>query len=242
MVNARRLLGLLFALFVSLGAPSISGGDAQSEVTGTITNFLGQRIPGINVMFSSRGQELLVKTTESGRYSIKLAPGLYTVVVQQGSDFCGMRRSNFILERHQRLYIDFELFLCGIIDMAEQFDEKGLPVRVNMEEVYRKHVGYDYEELPALDIPNLKPLVEFGGRREHGAVEYTGLIQQGHYVRPVLTYNAWTLRANSIKYDRTTQTVSAEGDLIWQDGKTTQTGKSMKILFRGRPQAIKIEH
>jgi len=240
MISVRLVLGLLFISLIC-GARSIAGGDIQFQVRGSVTNFLGGKIPGIPVIFTSGQQEYSVKTTESGAYSIRLAPGLYAVGVPKSSDFCATRRSNFVLERGQEIQIDFELFVCGIVDTAERFDQRGLPVAVNMEEVYREHVGYNYEELPEMSISGLKPLVEFGRRRERGAVEYTGIVQQGHYIRPVLTYNVWTLRANSILYDSTTQLVSAQGNVTWQDGKTTQSAKSMNILFHDQPQVVKIE-
>lgn len=240
MTSLRRVSGLLFICFFCIPR-STANGEIFSEVRGSVSNFLGGKIPGIPVLFTSGEQKYKANTTELGEYSIRLAPGLYTVMVPKSGDFCGMRRSNFILESGQKIQIDFELFICGIVDTADRFDEKGLPISVNMEDVYREYAGYNYEELPELSISAVKPLVEFGRRRARGAVEYTGIIQQGHYVRPVLTYNVWTLRANSILYDSTTQTVSAEGNVMWQDGKTTQIAKSMKILFHDRPRVVGIE-
>jgi hypothetical protein len=134
--------------------------------------------------------------------------------------FCKMRRSSFILERQTQVLLDFELVLC-----PSHYDS--LP--------------YKEEQLPSIDATGLQPLVQFGTRKEHGTTEFTGFVQQGKYIRPVFTYNLWTLRANTISCDRSMRTISGDGDVIWQDGQTTKPAKHIQISLRNPLEILKME-
>jgi hypothetical protein len=159
-----------------------------------------------------------IQTSPDGTYSIHLAPGLYAVKAMSPG-FCTMGRSSFIIENETRAQLDFKLVLCA-------FDSPRAP--------------YDEEQLPSIDASGLRPLVQFGCRKEHGVIEYTGHVQQGTYVPPVFTYNLWTLRANSITYDPRMQILTAEGEVIWQDGQTTKTAKHVRILLHNPPKVTEV--
>jgi hypothetical protein len=83
---------------------------------------------------------------------------------------------------------------------------------------------YEEEELEPFGSSGLRALMQYGSRKERGRIEYVGLVEQGIYVRPAMTYDVWTLRANSIIYDRLNRSVTGEGNVSWQDGRTTRKG------------------
>jgi hypothetical protein len=121
---------------------------------------------------------------------------------------CRMTRAPFLLRAGANLPMDFVLVLCPT-------DTSWRP--------------YEEEQLGSFGRSGLPALVQYGSRKERGRIEYVGLIQQGRYVRPVMTYDLWTLRANSIIYDRANATIIGEGDVVWQDGAATRNGTYIQI-------------
>jgi hypothetical protein len=134
---------------------------------------------------------------------------------------CPATRGQFTLNAGARVEFDFELIKCG-------FDAPPS--------------GYEREELDHKNPPGSRPLLHYGFRKEyHPAVEYiyTGVVNQGIYVRPMMTYDVYTLRANSITYERTREVIIGEGNVAWQDGTTTKPGEYIELSLQ-EPLVIRL--
>lgn len=200
-------------LLVSAVLPMFSQDGPGSEIRGVVTDLLGGKVAGAAVRFVRETNEYTVQTEEDGTYSIHLTPGSYTVSAYY-LGFCPAERGNFDLKPNSALALDFELIPCAI---------HGPPFAR----------AYEKEELPELGPPGRRPLLQYGYRGGSPA-KHIGLVQQGVYVRPILTYDVWTLRANSIYYNQALHRVEGEGNVTWQDGTTTRTGTYIMIDFTDR--------
>jgi hypothetical protein len=194
--------------------------SASSTARGTLIDPSGARVPETSLTFEDREHHKFeTLTAKDGTYSISLEPGPYTVEASHVG-FCVMRRGEFYLEKGATADFDFDLVLCST-------DSSRKP--------------YEVEELQPLDSSGRKPRIEYGFRKGDNATEYVGLFQQGHYIRPVFSYDVWTLRADSLIVDRLSRTITAEGHVLWQNGETSQTAQYVRILLENPPQLLKIE-
>lgn len=183
-----------------------------SEIKGVVTAVRGEKIAGAEVRFAQPGGAYTAVTDEDGSYSIRLAPGSYTVSASYVSmGFCRADRGSFGLRPTSELQLDFQLLNCG-------FDGPS--------------AAYEKEELPELGPPGHRPLIHYGYRGRVMLNEYIGLIEQGVYVPAVMTFDVWSLRANSILYNRTLHTLEGRGDISWHDGREVRKGSYILIDFR----------
>jgi len=187
------------------------------EVRGTVRDFLGGAVDNVSIEFASGQRTYPVTTGLAGTYSIRLQPGTYTVrTLIRG--FCPTRRSGLVLKDGGITSLDFEIVTCGTDTPYRPFDEQQL----------KEPIGQS----------RIRPLIIFGASREHGAIEYLGFVVQGKYIRPTITYDRWTLRANSITYDQIEHRWTGQGEVTWQDGTTTKTGDYIEVLLRGDPLVV----
>ncbi len=185
------------------------------EVTGAVSAF-GFVAANIVVQFSAGGTRQTAITDAWGNYSIVLRPGIYAVqTLASDKGFCPTRRGSVSLKTGEPIGLDFDLVTCETDTSYKPYDEAELPEPVGSS--------------------GIRPLIAYGGRRERGAITYLGFVVQGVYIRPTVTYDHWTLRANSITYDQVEHTWRGEGNVTWQDGVTTQTGEHVEILLRVSP-------
>lgn len=211
---------------------------AHCTVTGIVTDFRGNKIPAATIHFVNGQNDYSIQTTETGSYSIELPAGSFGARVVK-APFCPEERANFLILNGHRVEIDFELFVCGNIDTEAV--NSGQLSELDWDRLRKKAVGYDFEELPGPASSALKALVRFGHRKGGKLVTYTGFTQQGVYVRPVLTFNLCTLRADSIVYDAATRTITAQANVMWQDGQTTKIGKYFQVVLEGSPRVSRLD-
>lgn len=203
---------------VMLMVLSPAHGRGLSRISGKIYDHAESTVVGALVIFESTAEHQSTRTLEDGTYSIDLSPGVYEVRVPRNG-FYRMRRSPLLVKNHSLTGIDFQL-------VVEISDTDALQ--------------YSEEELNIANLP-IRALLQFGKRSEHGVVEYKGISEQGSYIRPVFTYDHWTLRADTLTYDPGTMTLSGAGSVIWQDGKTTKNVRHLRISLGNPPRIPKIE-
>jgi hypothetical protein len=223
-MNLQLVSFLIACLFA---APLTSNHRAQqltadkAEVSGTVVAPNGAFVNGASLLFTSEDRKIQIRTGNAGSYTIRLAPGIYTVSVES-SGFCRLRRSAFSLKSGAHAKLDFELSVCSS-------DWGG-----------RESGEYGEEELKAIGPAGLRPLVMYGERQELPAsITYTPLILRllQHADLPVVyTYDLLTIRCDHLIYFPKDNSIEASGNVVWQDGSETRRGSKLSLSFRdGEP-------
>lgn len=151
----------------------------------------------------------------------------------EANGFTALRRADFIVTDGSTYSFDFELeTVSPIIDFEIVDNRKYAQNPVDESDLL--HGKYVYESLNAPPSGQLRPLIMFGGRGSQGGeIRYTGAVIDGAFRPAVLTYDHYTLRANVIVYDRVGNSFAAIGEVVWEDGKTIEHGKRLRINLGG---------
>jgi hypothetical protein len=103
--------GVLAALFVTLGTPSLLAQTGRANITGVVTDSQGAVVSGATVTATNNatGVETPATTNGSGVYSIiQIMPGVYTVKVER-EGFSTQLQENYTLVAEQNAGISFTL-------------------------------------------------------------------------------------------------------------------------------------
>jgi hypothetical protein len=222
-----------------VSAQTASRVDQLPEVRGLVVDMESGRVAGAALHFGGQGNEYDAKTIEDGSYVVRLKPGVYTVRVYRFG-FCEGRRGSFSLTENLVLNLDFQLIPCDIVDPVATGDGGSSQRGGSIYDPYRedRRGGYRYEELELPPGAKVSPLIAFGGRDTHsGIVVYIGQVVHGKFVPVRLTYDRYTLSANSIRYSRDGPSFIAEGDVVWRDGTSSVSGSKFEVVFN---QAIPV--
>jgi hypothetical protein len=220
-----QLVTFLIACFVAaVFAPSLGAQRSpadEAELTGTVVAPNGAFVNGASLLFTSGDRKIPIRTGNAGSYTIRLAPGIYTVSVES-SGFCRLRRSAFSLKSGAHAKLDFGLSVCSS-------DWGG-----------RESGEYGEEELKAIGPAGLRPLVMYGERQEAPeSITYTPLILRllQHTDLPVVyTYDLLTIKCDHLIYFPKDNSIEASGNVVWQDGSETRRGSKLSLSFRdGEP-------
>lgn len=240
MRRAASFRGLLCALtavalaVVSSARALVQPPSAKSaEVHGVVTDINGARMKDVILLFRGKHAERRLVTTEAGTYVLQLPAGDYSVEVRDDRGSCPVTRGPLSLPRATTVDLDFTLYLCPIVDVYTLKDESaggtGPPASAGQggpTGIYRleEDAGAS-KELP------YRLQVWFVGRREQrGIVRYTGLTRR----TPVtVAYNLLTIHADAVLYNRSTYTLTACGNVIYQDGHKTATAAALQIRAQG---------
>lgn len=228
-------VAILLAALSPLAAPISSG--QYAEVSGKVKDWQGSVIVGAIVEFVGENNLFTATTAVDGAYSVDLEPGAYTVTARK-AHFCDGRRAAFSIESNQKAEFDF------ILPWRMEASD-GL-------EVQDPHC-YKEDEPNLIDRGKLRPFVLYGAREQKGnEVFYSSLrrhyFQHSHgtYVDenyPVaFSYDLLTLRADSLVLDSLTESITAIGDVILQNGTKNWHAAKVKVEFaKGEPVVTVIQ-
>jgi hypothetical protein len=205
---------------------------SEAIVTGNVTDVSKAVVPNALVRIAGNEGTFSMQTLSNGDYVIKAPPGTYEISVSLPG-FCKGRRAPFSLKAGAEVKFDFELLVCPIVDYVYVPSHDGLPATPP-----KLRDRYQDEQLPTIGPGGLRPLVLFGGREEKGDLTiYSNLTLQDWHFPVVYTYDLLTIKADSLTHSRSDDSITGTGNVVFQDGKGTRRGSSIRVVFdKGAPQ------
>ncbi len=203
-----KFLTLGLALLLCGAANFAQTATAQSDVSvvkGKVIFMGAENLNDAIVHFVSETKDYPVRTDDAGEYSIRLKPGKYHAWAK--TEFSGGQRGSFILERDQKVEMDFDVSNCGT-EYAVGAPPAGPQPGPS------SACGYYGEELKPIEGSGLQAYVLYGSRRvENDVIRYSRVPVPDSWpyreVPVVFTYNLLTIRADSLTYDTKDNSVVA---------------------------------
>jgi hypothetical protein len=243
MWNSRSCRGLRALLLSCLFVPAFGVADDHpcdgkcGEVLGNVAQMVRSSllpVPGAKLVFiDGQWARYETRTDASGRYKIDLPYGTYWMrVLKDGA--CGTQRPDFGVSAGESLHFDFELVSCDAIDGPPAIAET-LPSGVDAKPIFTAATGYSEEVIPKdtrLGRPEIR--VAFGKNIPEGALEdYKSFVPRNSKVpfRVTLMADRYTIRAQTIRFNRKEMIFMAEGDVEVSDGSKTEQAKTATMSF-----------
>jgi hypothetical protein len=234
-MNAKFLTLELALIFcgVPIFAQTAKAQSAVSVVKGKVVFMGAEGLNDVTVHFVNETNDYSAVTNDAGEYSIGLKPGKYRAWAK--TEFSGGQRSAFILEGDQKVEIDFDVSNCGT-EYAVGAPPAGPQPGPS------SACGYYAEELKPIEGSGLQAYVLYGSRRvENDVIRYSRVPVPDSWpyreVPVVFTYDLLTIKSDSLTYDIKDNSLVATGNVIYQDGKTTQHLPKMSLSFvSGEPK------
>lgn len=185
------------------------------RVRGAIKDPLEAVIPGIKVTFQNRQLTTTVTTNNVGVYEANLPLGDYTMTAQ-GRGFRVYRRPLFRLRSPGTVILNATLLVgspCGDLIVV---NSSGEPVTDEQWKAATERCkGEEVIPIPSDDGLQLQLSIRYGSRTPVGSsYSYTGE-RTAQYETPVfVTYNLFSLQADSVNYDAQKRTIEAKGNVI----------------------------
>jgi hypothetical protein len=211
------------ALLLLVQLPERTAAQSTAKVEGVVVDITDARIAKATLTFGDGTREYWTKTRWDGTYTIELKPGTYTMKV--GSyGFCTLRRSAFVLQKHTTVQFNLQMWVCPT-DM----------------------VFVQYAELAEVHHTHLRPLVLYAKEEQQGELRQfrgpntnndgTGRPRQ---YPAVFTFNLLTIRAEELVYDPANHTLTAIGNVFWQDENRSGSDPKVVIKLEGsRPKLVR---
>ena len=203
---------------------------AQAVVRGTVTDPSSADISGAKVYFIHGKKKIRIRTSPTGAYSAGLAPGIYSIRVEEPG-FCYGLRGEFFAREGSRITFNFMLTIAPSEVVTVESGANG-----NSTMSSSRTVGgcYKSEELPAPVQDGPKPLVLYDKREVNGdIVRYSGLRDNS----AIYMYDQLRVRATTLEYSTKDYSVEGSGGVTLQDGGTVTNATQVRITFRdGKPQ------
>jgi hypothetical protein len=221
------------ALWVLLSAHLVGaspGETSKAIVHGNVTDPSSATIPGAKVYFTHGKKTIRIRTSPTGTYSAKLAPGIYSLRITLPG-FCDGIRGEFLARADSHINFDFRLTMAAAPVVATvvigPYGYVTPPSR---------SIGgcYKSEELAAPVSNGPKPLVLYEKREVSGdVVRYSGL----RYNSAIYMYDQMTIRATTLEYSAKDNSIEGSGGVMLQDGQTTTNAYQLRVSFHdGKPQ------
>jgi len=205
-----------FALALTAITPFESPPELAEGVEGVAVDIADAGIASATIDFASGDNKFRVQTRADGTYSIALRPGTYTMTVSHNG-FCTFRRAPFVLRKDSRLRFNIQMWVCP----------------TDMEFVR-------YAELDEVPHTHLKPLVLFATNvRQGGLQRFSGPTTnddgtgQARKYPAILTFNRLTVQSEEIVYDHSSHALTAQGNVVWEDGSKSGMGDSVEVKLDG---------
>jgi Carboxypeptidase regulatory-like domain len=226
-------VSIVAALLALAGAHPVGtpqGNETQAVVRGTVTDPTSADISGARVYFTHGKKTIQMRTSPAGRYSARLAPGIYSLRVTLPG-FCDGIRGEFLARAGAEITFDFRLTMAAASVVATVvFGPNG-----NATPPSRSIGGcYKSEELAAPVPDGPKPLVLYEKREVNGdVVRYSGL----RYDSAIYMYDQITVRATTLEYSAKVHSIDGSGRVMWREDQAGQNGSEIHVSFRdGKPQ------
>lgn len=242
MMNASVYLLLSFAMVAALVTTGPMQVQEAGVVRGTIRFVTIDQSPlhGATVTLEGEGTKQQVQTDKQGAYEIRVEPGTYHVSVD-GPSYKKTKRAVFRVRKSMIVTIDLELVPRTIVDRIRPPDWKPAkpPIKgvVDGEEVPFKDKNFTVAGDPH------ELMIRYGKWDESGEVfTYEGAPvhyemttgEESKFLPVMVTFDFLTIYANKACYDSKTQRLTADGNVIVEDGKHRKRVQHAEVDFSAR--------
>lgn len=177
--------------------------------------------PGLDILVE--GQNLKRRYSLGvAEFAVALPPGIYQITATC-NNFYPYRRSPLQVKSGEIIRINL-LPALRILSVADGIDEKGAFEKYQ----YAPQVRYEsfLSSITSALTPQL--LIRFDQRtRRSGYTEYTSKLN----TTLMASYDALSIFADKIRFDEKSAVLEAEGDVVFENGKTRTRHSSLRIRF-----------
>lgn len=227
----------LWALVSANLMSAAPGSTSKVIVHGKVTGPSSTAMPNADVYFIRGKKTIRIRTSPTGTYSAELAPGIYSLLVDEPG-FCDGIRGEFLARYGADINFNFRLTMAAapVVATSEVLTMPGAPEYYPRLSVSRGTIGgcYKSEELAAPVPDGPKPLVLYDKREVNGdIVRYSGLREPW----AIYMYDEMTIRATTLEYSAKDHSIVGSGGVTLQDRHTTTDAYRLRVSFHdGKPQ------
>lgn len=193
-------------------------------------------ISKVKVVFSSGDSKYEVTTNDEGSYEIYLPPNIYQVT-SEAIGFCPVQRASFYVKPLSKQRLNLNLYVCGI-ESGFTVDNKGKFISEFCRLVPQFKTESFLLSKSSNALPNLH--ITFSGRKESGNVIEYGKVMDSDSLGVNVTYDLLTLLADKAYLDKKTLKLTAEGNVIIEDGKQLYNFSHVEIDFKAKDPVASI--
>ncbi len=238
-----RTVALVCAVIGLLALSLGSQGKSYAEISGIVSELTDglTRVNGAKLFFRrSDGQTVVTTTNKSGEYHVSLDPGYSYTVSLTADQLCSSHRPEFRPVPGQIVKFDFTTTRCGYIDTRIHPNPGPTGLKPNDNRLYYRlyyetpspHWFFEQSIAFGRD-PAQELLIAFGKRDGSMQVRY-GPFHNREYPQSVLpvvvSFDTYTIRADSVVLDSRTRILRAEGNVSVADGGSQARTESCVML------------
>ena len=199
-------------------------------------NLKGEIVPFINIIIEGNGIKRELQSVGTGgehenRGLVELPVGIYRVTSRNGNYF-EFRRAPFRVR-------------SGVVTRINVFPVRLVREQMLMSDGSDRYVlepkpSYDLYDVPDGDA--IKMLIRYDKKRRNGKyIDYVGSVLVPHNVADdravMVSYDALSIYADKVRFDPKDFTLSAEGDVIVEDGSQRINANKVTVRFnKGAPE------
>lgn len=236
------LAAILIGTVFPVGGLGLEAGPG-ANISGTVFVFSGgppARLGGAKIVFQDAdGSAVETVTNSTGEYTASLTPGHDYTVSVTSKGFCPVHRPVFRLSPNSIVRFDFTItLLCPGDRIAWSTKHDKTERDAERDDLYiNSSIPYYFEESVTLGTSHLRTLIIAFGKRNKGdlRVEYAPLPSREHpEIRmPVtITFDTYTVKADSAVIDRRTRVLRAEGNVYVADGTDSPSHVESCVTLR----------
>lgn len=225
-------------LTVIVGLLLCSINPSAAQQTGKVQisslNVKGEIVPFLNVVIEGNGIRRELTTVGTGdEYEhgglVELPAGIYSVSSRKGNYF-SFRRSAFRV----RPGVVTRINVCPSIRVRTQMLMSDGSDRY----VLAREPAYDVYDIPHSVDKAIRMLVRYDKKRRRGEyVDYESGVANAGDRHVMVSYDALAIYAGRIRFDRKTLTLTAQGDVIVEDGTQRINANNVTVRFNnGSPE------
>ena len=208
---------------------------SPNKLIGTISDINGSRVSNANVTIKGKEMVRTEKASEDGEYEFVLSPGVYQIEVGKAG-FCTARRAPFIITSTTDARLNFTLASCPIVN--------SISIKNNKYEGETDYYQLPFKEeiLPIIiNKQKMSVLFQFNERSvEKNTIKYKGIKDGNSFSKVMVSFNLLTILANEIIYDKSDNSIKANGDVTIDDGKKSIHVESIEIKITSIEPPIKL--
>ena len=201
------------------------------RVKGKITDNYESVVTNKQVIFESEEKKYETKTNDIGEYSIELPVGIYKVTAST-LGFCPYQRALFRVSPSSQTMINLVLYACPLVTYINS-DDKG-----NYWEQCRYTDQFTNEsiQLQSQNIESNVLLIRFGEKQQDkDSVKYRGAkVPNDDYLGAMASYDALTIYADTIRFNKDTLLLQGEGHIKLEDGSHQFTMQFVEVDFKAK--------
>jgi hypothetical protein len=214
-------------------APTAS---ALGYLAGVVLDTNNCAVAGATVTVEGGGAKHTITTGQDGSFNIQLPAGIYRIGAESRG-FCLSRRAAFRLRPSTTTTVNLRLIVCPLVHslVLEGGQYKGETAR------YQPPFKEDEFSVGSSGEP-LNLLIQYGERIHRGNdTQYKGFtLSDGKCFGVIVTYDALTIYADSVRFDAKSLRLEAEGNVVFERGAERAQSQRAYVDLKGAEPKVKL--